>query len=137
MRYFFLLETLPLSIDLANNFVHVGFDIKLGISKDCKNQFVIINNWLWMIYPIVQALGMLFFKQSKDPLQSISSLDLIIIMSKRQRCLTSFKRRMANTDDFGSLNEDQKKDMFRKFDKREEKKNTPTQKIRKVTIDIF
>ena len=37
MRYFFLLETLQLSIDLANNFIHVGFDINLGISEDSKN----------------------------------------------------------------------------------------------------
>ena len=68
MLYFFLLETLPLSIDFFNNFIRVVNDIDIGFSKDFKAKVGTVNNWLWMTYPILQAIGMLYFKQSKDPL---------------------------------------------------------------------
>lgn len=68
LSYFFLLETLPLSIDFANNFIQVGHDLKLNISTPFRDNWRNANNILWCIYPVIQAIGMLFVKESKDPL---------------------------------------------------------------------
>ena len=66
--YFFLLETIPLSIDFGNNLRKVFEDLNLDVIVLNTQVWVNANNILWAFYPIIQAAGMLYVKESKDPL---------------------------------------------------------------------
>ena len=46
------------------------------------------------MYPLVQAYGMLFLKDSSDPLRGVSRMDLIIIYSSNQKKLSSYEEVM-------------------------------------------
>ena len=56
-----------------------------------------------LLYPLLQAFGMIFLKDSSDPLQKISKMDLIIIYSKTQKKLSSFKEVLINGTEYQEL----------------------------------
>ena len=60
--------------------------------------FMEFYTFVWVIYPLAQAYGMLRLKDSKDPLQGVSKLNLLIIMSKTQIATKSFLPKMIKDD---------------------------------------
>ena len=61
---------------------------------------------------------MLFLKDSSDPLQKISKMDLIIIYSKTQKKLSSFTEVMINGLEYQKLNQEQQKQLLDELAKR-------------------
>ena len=80
MKFFFVLETIPLMIDTLNYIYHEGVRTRL---IECYPVWldIVQHEYTWIIYPLIQAFGMIFLKDSKDPLQGISDLNLIMIVS--------------------------------------------------------
>ena len=58
------------------------------------------------LYPVMQAFGMLFLKDSSDPLKKVSTLDLITIYTKNQMKLSSFEELLVSGDEYQELDED-------------------------------
>ena len=71
-----------------------------------------------LLYPLLQAFGMVFLKDSADPLQKISKLDLIIMYSKTQKKLSSFKEVMVQGLEFQELNNSQQALMLEELERR-------------------
>jgi hypothetical protein len=58
---------------------------------------------------------MVHLKDSKDPIQGISKLDLIIIMSRSQVVLPSFQDQMQQGLSYKKLNEEQQQKLLEKL----------------------
>ena len=82
LRFFFIFETFGL-------FPTFTCHLLMYIHKQNSNVFSgifmsyieNINFWIWAYYPIFQAYGLVKFKDSSDPLQGISLLNMMIIVS--------------------------------------------------------
>ena len=59
-----------------------------------------------LIHPLVQAFGMIKLKMTCDPLQNISKLNLMMIVSINQAILPSFLPTMIKDDEWQTLNAD-------------------------------
>ena len=82
LMFFFLIEVTPYGMFLLQKVYSIV--IKLRIISDTivvYGSFIRVCYIISLIYPMLQAIGMLFLKESSDPLQKISKLDLIIIYS--------------------------------------------------------
>ena len=92
MKYFYIIEIFPLILTVLLDIygtVYYYFN-----NSEIKIQLDLIRI-VWSLYPLFQAYGMLSIKESKDPLSGISKLDQVIIMSKYQVKLASFKSRIT------------------------------------------
>ena len=56
-----------------------------------------------ILYPFLQAYGMLILKDSKDPLSRISALKGVMIYSHNQQKLSSYKERILEDGEFASF----------------------------------
>ena len=97
MKYFFLVEIIPLFITVSVNCL--SFIVSSDVFAHIYSIFTVFLD----VYPLLQAYGFLRLKDSKDPLQNISQLNLIIIMSKFQGILESFKETMVTTMEYKVL----------------------------------
>lgn len=68
VQFFYLIETIPLTVSFA-------LELTAIIFPTINNVVDQINTVVWCIYPILQAYGMMRLKESKDPLGGISKLD--------------------------------------------------------------
>ena len=59
-----------------------------------------------MLYPLIKTYGMTVLKSHEDPLQGISKLNLMIIISKTQVVLPSFYPTMIIGDEWNKLTPD-------------------------------
>ena len=98
MRYFYLIETIPLTLSVLIYIIQLILII-YGINDFDHIIFQIIG-FIWVLYPLFQAYGMLKLKDSKDPLNRISKLYKVLILSRNQIKLESFKQRLTSQGNF-------------------------------------
>ena len=106
MRYFFMVETIPYMYELFWNTVQI-FSKNL-LSPQTYFFFQTLDLiFLIIIYPLMQAFGMLYLKDSKDALQGISILNLIMIISKNQKIQPGFQEVIEDGLEYKQLDEEQ------------------------------
>ena len=97
MKFFFFVETIPFSYEIVYNLlIYINELNRDYIPTDVLNYFKWFNLLLLLTYPLLQAYGILFLKDSKDPLQGISMLGLVTIMSQNQITTPDFVDQMEN-----------------------------------------
>ena len=80
-----------------NYFVSLAYKVESVVNQATFTQVKrdIIERIIFIFYicyfPFIQALGLVFFKDSKDPLSKISKLDYLKIISINQRATKTYK----------------------------------------------
>ena len=119
MRLFYLVEVIPLTYNMGVCVMEIAKELSpASVPNDIYFFIYGIDYFFWYIYPLSQAYGMISLKDSKDPLQGISNLDLIMIMSQNQVLLSSFKNRMTDGQEYKELNEEERQQMLDKLEER-------------------
>ena len=60
------------------------------------------------VFPIVLAYIFIFVKTSHDPLESVTQLDALLIISRNQRQMDYFEQNLYVTKDWGALTSEEK-----------------------------
>ena len=104
LRWFFIFEVLGQMSDASYVIVTLLDEFKV-LNLDDFDRNIVHRIWLilWIIYPIFQAVGMIIIKDSVDPIQNISKLSLVIIVSINQTILPSFLPTMIKGDEWKKL----------------------------------
>jgi hypothetical protein len=113
LTFFILSEVIPLAIDIVNRVIKLLYmNTRDVIPAKVFNTVGYIDQYLWTVYPLLQAFGMLVLKSSQDPINGISKLKYILIYSLNQIKLSSFKERITNDGDFLVLTEEAQNKMI-------------------------
>jgi len=94
LTFFMLTEIIPLSLDIVYLVISILYSSTSVIPDEVHNFVNTFDAYLWTIYPVLQAFGMLVLKDSKDPISGISKLKCILIYSINQITLSSFKAKI-------------------------------------------
>ena len=70
MKFFILVEAIPITIGGLFNLIHALNAVFSPnfLNKEYMYYIDIFDLWVWMTYPLFQAYGMIYLKDSKDPL---------------------------------------------------------------------
>jgi hypothetical protein len=72
LKYFYLVETIPLVVTLTLDIIQISIMIFIKVDVSL---FTNLIEFIWILYPLLQTFGMLYLKDTKDPLSGISKLD--------------------------------------------------------------
>ena len=85
MLFFLLVEIIPITLYI---FSRIIMQISKTLTDKTEQEGNTLNQILsqfnviiWKVYALLQAFGFLYLKDIKDPLQTISNLKLVLIMS--------------------------------------------------------
>ena len=85
MLFFLLVEIIPITLYI---FSRIIMQISKTLTDKTEQEGNTLNQILsqfnviiWKVYALLQAFGFLYLKDIKDPMQTISNLKLVLIMS--------------------------------------------------------
>ena len=116
MRFFFVVEVVPLTIDLILNIALMGAGFGLWLGPAEQALIGQAEEFIWLVYPLLQAYGMLRLKDSRDPISGISDLDYIMMVSRNQVLLDSYEGTMVQRASYKKLTEEAQAQMLEKLE---------------------